>query len=374
METPISGPADVAGSARGPRGGSARLGALDELRGIALLWVIGGHALLRGFGGGLWQSFADPTYGVSLFFAISGALVGGSLLGASGEPGALRRFAIRRGARLLLPHLVAMAAYLALLGSLAHPEWVTAADFSGDPAHLLWSAALLFALVPAAGSANHVVPGNWSISAEWLAALVLVPLLVRFARSERRALGVALGLAALGGAASVVLGSIRPHYLFWGPLHAGSFAAGWWALLRSRRADRLGRGERLAIGAIASLLGASALLAPSPQLAGLIGGLLVRRILRAGRPSGGSLGRACAWLGTRSYGGYLGHFLGLGAAAALVAGSQIEPALAAALSAGLGLAAAVIVAGPFFRFVENPAIRLGRRGAARLGPGVASRA
>lgn len=353
-------------------GTEGRSAALDRLRGAALLWVIVGHGLWIALGAGPWQSVADPVYGVSLFFAVSGALVGGSLLAAAGRPGSLRRFAIRRGARLLLPHLCALLAYLALVRLLPHRGWEIFAESSSELGRLVWSSTLLFDALPIARGVNQVVPGNWSISAEWLAALVLVPLLVRWAPGERRALASFLLLALLGGTLASLLGFRAGGYRFWAPLHAGSFAAGWWALRRAGSPGPLVARERLAIWATMLLLAPQALLVSSPALAGVVGGLLVRRALRA--PSdrmGGSsiaarLAAALAWLGARSYGGYLGHFAGLTAGVALADALGSGPVGVIALSLSGGLAAGVLVAAPFARFVEAPAIRLGRRLAARI--------
>lgn len=216
----------------------ARSTAIDRLRGWAFLMVFCGHVFMANLGGGAWLLVFDPVYGVSLFFSISGALVGLTLL-ASSRPHAIINSTVRRVIRLSLPHAVALLAYAAigqarLFESLDLPA--SPADGVGD---LLISGSLLFGALPTTGGVNLVVPGNWSISAELLAALVLLPLLARLCRDERSAFWVFIVGSVAGGVLASVLRQTSSNLIFWAPLHIGAFAGGWWALLRSRRSDPL---------------------------------------------------------------------------------------------------------------------------------------
>jgi peptidoglycan/LPS O-acetylase OafA/YrhL len=103
-----------------------RVLALDGLRGVAIFSVLIWHYVvgqLHPVPGTL------PAYGlrvlgftwggVDLFFALSGFLVGGVLIDGRGRPGALRRFLIRRGSRIVPIYLVSLAIFFALSAIIA---------------------------------------------------------------------------------------------------------------------------------------------------------------------------------------------------------------------------------------------------------------
>lgn len=352
---------------------SRRSAGLDTLRGVALLVVIAGHSLLAVFGGGAWLRLLDPVYGVSLFFAISGALVAPSIRSAY-LAASLRGYLVQRGARLLLPHAFAIGIYaIPLIVAIRPADYP--ASILRSPGELLVSLSLLFAIVPHGGAepVNIGVPGNWSISTEWLAALVLLPLFVRIANSERRSFHLFLALSLVGGVLSSLLvaesGSAGP--LFWAPLHAGAFAGGWWAALRAEQEETLDLHRRLAVYFVLLLLVSAMVIWPStsPALAGVIGSLLVYRALRQRTTGGdGRLVAALSWIGSRSYGGYLAHFIGY--LLAIEVGRRVGLTawpLAAVTFFG-GCVAAFAAAEPFARLIERPAIRLGKSVASRLGP------
>lgn len=109
-----------------PAAGYAHRGrslAIDMLRGVAILLVLGRHYVLEPQNLGLLQPIASGwTHvgwaGVDLFFVLSGFLVSGLIFSEYRQRGAvdIRRFAIRRGFKIWPPYL----AYLAVIAG-----WIT---------------------------------------------------------------------------------------------------------------------------------------------------------------------------------------------------------------------------------------------------------
>ena len=106
---------------------ATRLGyvpAIDGLRGVAILLVVGRHAFLTPLNGG---------YGVDLFFVLSGYLITTLLLEERDRSSriSLQAFYVRRGRRLLPALGVMLACYLAVMaafGDAAHAARETAAQ------------------------------------------------------------------------------------------------------------------------------------------------------------------------------------------------------------------------------------------------------
>jgi len=98
------------------RASGPHIGGLDGIRAIAVIGVLGFHAGVRGFGGGL--------LGVDIFFVLSGFLITSLLLDEWSETGTVsfRRFYERR-ARRLLPGL-----FLLLLLVAAYAQWFAETD------------------------------------------------------------------------------------------------------------------------------------------------------------------------------------------------------------------------------------------------------
>jgi len=95
---------------------AARLGyvpALDGLRGVAILLVVGRHAFLTPYNGG---------YGVDLFFVLSGYLITTLLLEERDRSAriSLRAFYVRRARRLLPALAFMLACYLAAMAAVGH--------------------------------------------------------------------------------------------------------------------------------------------------------------------------------------------------------------------------------------------------------------
>jgi len=165
--------------------------ALDGVRALAVLSVIGFHAIKLPFGGDL---------GVDVFFVLSGFLITTLLLAEHGRTGtiSLRAFYRRRALR-LLPALFAMlAVYLSVVGAL-----YTAGQWSGERAHAALRSAgvgIFYVANFAAAYSDHLT-GNlnhlWSLATEEQFYLVLPLLLVVCLRLGLGARGLALVLGSL---------------------------------------------------------------------------------------------------------------------------------------------------------------------------------
>lgn len=93
---------------QGPTWRTGRNGAIDAMRGVAVLLVMAGHALVPGFR-------SAHFVGVTLFFLLSGFLITTLLAEEMATSGgiALRRFYLRRGLRIVPASIVAIGAWTA---------------------------------------------------------------------------------------------------------------------------------------------------------------------------------------------------------------------------------------------------------------------
>lgn len=168
-----------------------RVGALDGLRGLAVLLVLGNHAAGSHFPGG--------GFGVDVFFVLSGFLITGLLLAELERSGRIyfAAFWARRALR-LAPALVAVVLFVAVaprLLALRFPsveEFVTWKDVWGPLLYVYnW-----------VSISNHdapsLMPHAWSLAVEEQFYLVWPLVLLAFASAVRRLrvfLGIALGVA-----------------------------------------------------------------------------------------------------------------------------------------------------------------------------------
>jgi peptidoglycan/LPS O-acetylase OafA/YrhL len=343
----------------------------DQLRGIAVLWVIGGHAavvVLRP--SGLFGKLVDPIHAVGLFFAVSGYLVAGSIERAFGERGlwGLLVFVVRRWLRLALPHagaflIFSLPAVAALVSTINWNIYTT--DGPTDVARVLGLFSAWTPIVNAEGSReiaiSSVVIGNWSISVEWFAALFLLPY-VTLRLPKVRALALLTALTAIGIALSLSGGGGSNHF----PLsHLSSFLVGVWAYRSAtKRVDYVS----VALLGTASLVALLVGMSTSDQgfLAAFepVWGLLIVGAFHLGA-LGGRGGRLLSWFGARSYGAYLFHMIGVSGAFALLSAEISGWALWAACLA-LGLVVAAAGGALTAWLLEGPSISLGRLLARRL--------
>lgn len=350
---------------------TGRVGALDQLRGLAILGVVAVHVVGVAPSG---LALADALlpfgrYGVQLFFAVSAytmMMTWEQRVAADAHPAA--SFYVRRAARILPMFWLAIVLYLALHGngpSYFAPEGLGALQIAATALtlHGWWPSAF-----------NSVVPGGWSIAVEMTFYLVF-PLLAARAGSLAAAWRLAC-LAALVALAArpLVAAWLQPawsHYPprlvdeffhFWFPREAMFLFVGLVVYRILHPGPDGGEGRSALWWALAWLPLAWFLLGRGEMAVAIVTGLFVAAYLRRPLllPGLGSLGR-------RSYSIYLLHFAVLEALRQL-GWTDGQPSL----PAFLGVFAATLVgswllAGVTVRFVENPGIALGRQLSAWIG-------
>jgi peptidoglycan/LPS O-acetylase OafA/YrhL len=347
--------------------GRSRIAALDGLRGIAILVVLGLHAHLAAFDGGY--------LGVDIFFVLSGFLITGVLIRASvqrGDRGRLRYyryFLARRCARLMPAMVLSMVvvtaaaswlhmaapscAVLAVTYTMNLP-WFGAADCAG-PWHVTWSLAAeeqFYVLWPWLLAAI-----GWRLRPIWTAAAVAAAWL----------------LSAIFVVAGGITGIVSAQVLSYSPagrslalLLGCSIAIAMAEPAVNRTLSPRGMHALLLVGlaGLALLVGVVAPAWQGPQavmgpVAALFGGCV---IVGATHARDDALGvrllncRVLRGLGVLSYSLYLQHMVPLRAARELL---PDHPLLAAAVGLSIGLVFALLS----YRLVEEP---LRRRGQAWL--------
>lgn len=158
--------------------------ALDGLRAVSVLCVLGFHAFRRPSGGFL---------GVDIFFVLSGFLITNLLLAEREATGRLdlRRFYGRRARRLIPPLLVAVAGFLAIAA--VEDRGLFVVDLAAALAGVAYLTNLLVAIYPGWVDATRHL---WSLAAEeqfyllWPLGLLAASGL----RCSRRTLTIALGV------------------------------------------------------------------------------------------------------------------------------------------------------------------------------------
>lgn len=336
--------------------------ALDGLRGLAVLAVLGYHHGLDWIGGGF--------LGVSLFFTLSGFLITSLLVGEYRTTGRLdlRNFWSRRVRRLAPVAVLGIVLALAVTVVVV-PQAQQVSAFTDIRAALaqLSNWRFVFAETPYAnvGTTPSPVLHYWSLAIEeqFYLALPLVSLLAL--RRGRRALALALGVAV---AASVALqvGLPPTERVYFGTdtraaeLALGALLAlGWWALPRRSR-----RGVAWdVVGVVALALTGVLWIVAEPTHPLLLGGGLagvgmVSTGVLVGALGGRWLPRGLEasplqYVGRISYGVYVVHFPLFLALTPERIGVEGEFLLAVRVAASLGLAALS------YRWLERP-VRLGQ--------------
>ncbi len=348
--------------------------ALDGLRGVALLLVLTYH--FTGASGPLPGGWA----GVDVFFALSGFLITALLLDEHRVYGRidLPRFYARRALR-LLPALFAMlAVWVVLLLTFHDTTWFAATpsgDGSGDPVDisralaqvglvLTYGANWLYALGSGAAPLGHL----WSLAVEeqfyllWpLAVLALLAL-----PAARRRWPVLL-LIAVSAALPTFLydGGAGKNRIYFGTdtravgLLIGAAAALAWHHRRGRYAPARLPAVRAWVG-LAFLAALAVTLTNVPAkftLAPTLLGLAVTQVVTyvVDHPGSalarGLTPRALVWVGQRSYGLYLWHYLWA---------TWTHP-LPLSIGLPLGVAGTLVCAVASWRLVERPALRYATR-------------
>lgn len=326
-----------------------RVPALDGLRGLAVLLVLGVHAS-QPLGWDAATPLGAGWLGVDLFFVLSGYLITGILLATRERPGYFRVFYARRVLRIFPLYYLTLGAAL-LAGTLAGREW--------------WYALYLANVsVVRDGWPHAPIQVVWSLAVEEQFYLVW-PLVVLLVRPRRALLGVCLLL--------LLAAPFLRVWLIVQGLPVGAY------VLAPARMDGLAAGALLAL--LAQRPGGLARIAPVARLLLPLAGCSLLGVLRiAGTAysppltqavgySLAALTFACLlsltvtarsspfawgplrWCGTISYALYLWHV------PSLLLGVQL---LGPALGVPLGLALAVGAAWLSGRYLEGPILALKR--------------
>ena len=353
-----------------PASRPARVLALDGLRGVAVLAVVGYHLFPHRLPGGF--------LGVDMFFVLSGFLITAHLVrdaDASGRP-RLAQFWVRRARRILpalLAVLLAVTATAGLLGGALEvrlrQQVLAALTFSSN-----WYQAG----VPSSYADRFEAPvlqHLWSLAVEeqfyllWPLLLWLLLTLTRRTGSQRRGQAVAL-LAVLSVAAMAAghVGGASLNRLYFGTdthgfaLLAGSAAALWTVEVRLRTAVAAATGTLLAIAALPwasplTYLGGTAAVAGATAL------VVLHVTADSRRPDCGRSPVAIAlsarwlrWAGERSFGIYLWHW------PVIVVLLQVAPGVPLAVAA---VPITLALAALSWRHLEQPVQRVGYRASAQ---------
>ncbi|MES2940581.1 MAG: acyltransferase [Pseudomonadota bacterium] len=287
----------------------------DLLRGLCALAVALYHVLG-------WEGVAElyplGSYGVYMFFVLSGASLAFNHAGQLGTPRAVGAFLLARWVR--LAPLYAIVCGLSLLLFSLH----NGAPVDDIPSRLAWNLSFAFGLNDPALSAIAI--GGWSLGIEALYYLAF-PLLAAAAARRRRAIAAGFALCALqfawiahtvGAAAGYRAGAVAYHQA---PAFAAYFFGGCViGVARRRGAQRWpASAAALACAAFGLLLFAAAGPRQGDELLGWRAPVLLAACLAVvwvcGQARvGGRLGAAAQWLGDATYGCYLLHplwFFGL---------------------------------------------------------------
>lgn len=184
--------------------------ALDGLRGVSVLCVMGFHTFLIPFGGFL---------GVDVFFVLSGFLITNLLLAERAATGTLdlRRFYARRARRLVPPLLVAVVAFL-LISAVADQSGF-GDDALAAAAGVTYITNILVTITPIwLPAVGHL----WSLAAEEQFYLLWPVVLIAVMRRQisRRALTIGVGLVVLAiwtDRFALTLAGASQHRLYFGP-------------------------------------------------------------------------------------------------------------------------------------------------------------
>jgi peptidoglycan/LPS O-acetylase OafA/YrhL len=308
---------------------TARVAALDGLRGIAVLAVVVYHLAPDRLPGGF--------LGVSMFFVLSGYLITSLLLSESTATGriGLRRFWARRFRRLLPAALVGLALAVAVAALVGDPHQLRTlpGDIASAAAYVAnWHFISQGVAYGAHYQQPSVVQHYWSLAIEEQFYIVVAVLAFALARTaaRRRTWGLVFGGLALASmAATVTLGRADQVAVYFGTgtrafeLLAGALLA----IALHRRSGsgpgtiRAGRRTRRLVQAagalaLAGLVAAFALVDIDDEVVyrgGLwvVAGLTVAVLVASGTT--GPLSRALSWrpltvLGLVSYGVYVFHW------------------------------------------------------------------
>ena len=358
-----------------------RIAAIDGLRGLAVgavvIWHYAGEGYLRSglIGEADWALALSLLWsGVTLFFVLSGYLIGGILMDHADAPNYYSVFYIRRCCRILPLYAVLVGLYAALL--VVGPQATGGATWLIEPQLPLWSYATFLQNVMAV--LQRTMGGAW-LSPTWSLAVeehfyLALPVLIH---ATRKRAGLLFGLCVGAILLAVVLRWRFPGGYVLMPWHADALMAGVALALAQRTPRPAALLERVPAVAyvLAPLLGLAGVWSAAKfgmhmgnwllqfclaaTFVTVLAGATSTRVPRLTTALGAPI---LVWLGTVSYGIYLVHM----PVAGLVFGwSGLERpncnSIESVVLAALATAATVALAQMALMFVETPFIRIGKR-------------
>jgi len=348
-----------------------RLDSVDALRGIAFLCVLLVHAAqaVPDFFGR--SAALAGCYGVSLFFIASAFTLFASHQKRSGfDRAPLPAFFIRRTFRILPLFWAGILFYYAMHGTW-NRGW---AEGTLGWFHFGLTATILHGWHP--DTINSVVPGGWSIAAEF-GFYFLAPWLFSLITDLRRAivgyaLAVVLALILNDLARAGLVATLFPHVpawrqdsfsYFWLPAHLPTFLLGFIVFfLRARCLNYPLRLRRAALLAIATVLLLAANLLHgdlAEYLFPLLLAILVLAVLV--EPTAILVNRFTRTLGTLSFSAYITHFAALQVMKKIFPAPMVSGELYFLLLFSGALVITVCISGIAYYTIEQPGIELGRR-------------
>jgi len=325
---------------------SRRLDAIQLLRALAALSVVLAHALHETGGH---EDASNFSYGVDVFFVISGFIMAHTSLREFGRPGASMRFFTRRLARVAPLYWLLTTAML--LGALVAPSLLNVP--TGGMGHILAS----YLFIPdarGAGEMRPVMALGWTLNYEMFFYFLFSLALLAPARAGLAWLAALLPLLVLYGAFS---GSSDPRVTFWTNPILLEFLAGVFVALLHDRGLRVSPRLTLALLALGLLGYFPRQFGVEPDMERAILCGLPAALLVTGATLGpiSTTGRLAAWgvaLGDASYSLYLVHPFILRPLRVVwlkAAGPHLD-----AVFVALAVLGAVAVALALYRGVERP--------------------
>jgi peptidoglycan/LPS O-acetylase OafA/YrhL len=347
-----------------------RVAQLDGIRGIAILLVLVWHYLAADFLVQVGKVSIYPAYvmlftrsGVSLFFVLSGFLIGGILLDHRQTSNYFRVFYVRRACRILPLYFLMVGSFVGIrltsLTSLPQFDSLLGRPFP-LPSYLSFTQNILMGMRGDFGP--RWLDVTWSLAIEEQFYL-LVPLLVYFA--SRRQLVVVL---VAGIAIAPILRQVSPgfHAYVNTPWRADALLAGVYLALLVRSPaflDTIRRRRRILQALLIVMLVGVTVITAELWLTGLYSAfILIAYVDTEPTLTRGLKSPVLVWFGQRSYAIYLFHSVLLGLCFSALRGSA--PHLHTLADAGgklLALAGTLLLAEVSYRFYEGPILRLGHR-------------
>ena len=348
-----------------------RLESVDALRGLAFLAVLLVHAsqAVPPFPG---RALAGAgAYGVTLFFIASAfTLYASQQQRRTAESAPVTAFFIRRIFRIVPLFWAGIAFYYVIYGTW-NRTW---AEGTLGLFHFGLTATLLHGWHP--DTINSVVPGGWSIAAEF-GFYVLAPLLFLVITSWRRAvcayviaLGIALTLNAI--ARDGLVARLFPEvpawrqgsfsYL-WLPAHLPTFLLGFLVYHLRAPFEKLSlRVRSSALAIVCALIVISAFFLRGGLADFLFPAVLAGLVLTlVARPIPVLVNRFTCTLGTLSFSAYITHFAALRVMEKIATRVPLSPAVTfCALFVG-GLILTTVISWITYRTIELPGIAIGRK-------------